>query len=85
MRIEPLIPIQARCNTKDMVLVMHVEMVREQLGGSPETNIGNMDKEEREENRRLWNNMFGYNRRWLIEIIISAFKRMFGDHMHSRN
>ncbi|MCY4491361.1 MAG: transposase, partial [Thaumarchaeota archaeon] len=56
-----------------------------QLGGSPETNIGNMDKEEREENRSLWKSKVGYNRRWLIEIIISAFKRMFGDHMHSRN
>ena len=28
---------------------------------------------------QCWN-----GRRWLIEIIISAFKRMFGDHMHSR-
>ncbi|MCY4490355.1 MAG: hypothetical protein OXC46_02700 [Thaumarchaeota archaeon] len=54
MRIEPLIPIHARCNAKDVVLVMHGKMMQDQLGGSPETNIGNMDKEEREENRRLW-------------------------------
>ncbi|MCY4490227.1 MAG: hypothetical protein OXC46_02045 [Thaumarchaeota archaeon] len=44
-----------------------------------------MDKEEREENRRLWKSKVGYNRRWLIEIIISAFKRIFGDHTHSHN
>ena len=84
--IEPLIPIQTRCTTKGKGTGdAWGEKVRDQLGGSPETNIGNMDKEEREENRRLWKSKVGYNRRWLIEIIISAFKRLFGDHMHSRN
>ena len=43
-----------------------------------------MDSKEREENSMYWKSRIGYNRRRLIEIIISAFKRMFGDCMHLR-
>ena len=85
MGIRPLIPIQARCNARGMGTGdTWGEAVREQLGGSPETRIGSIGMEEREENKRYWKSKVGYNRRWLIEIIISAFKRMFGVHMHSR-
>lgn len=85
MGIRPLIPIQARCNARGMGTGdAWGEAVREQLGGSPETRIGGIGMEEREENKMYWKSRVGYNRRWLIEIIISAFKRMFGDHVHSR-
>ena len=83
--IRPLIPVQARCTARGRGTGdAWGDAVREQLGGSPETRIGRMGREEREENSRYWRSRVGYNRRWLIEIIISAFKRMFGDHMHSR-
>lgn len=85
MGIRPLIPIQARCNARGMGTGdAWGEAVREQLGGSPETRVSSIGTDEREENKRYWKSRVGYNRRWLIEIIISAFKRMFGDHMHSR-
>ncbi len=60
------------------------EAVRDQLGGGPEARVDRMGTREREENVRYWKARKGYGRRWLIEIIISAFKRMFGDHVHSR-
>ena len=25
----------------------------------------------------------GYGRRWLVEIVLSAFKRIFGEHLYS--
>ena len=85
MGIRPLIPIQARCNARGKGTGdAWGEAVRRQFGGSPETRIDSIGMEEREENKRYWKSTVGYNTRWLIEIIISAFKRMFGDHMHSR-
>ena len=52
--------------------------------GSQNAQIGTMDVQEKEENKSYWKSMVEYGKRWLIEIIISAFKRMFGDHLHSR-
>ncbi len=60
------------------------EAVRDRPGGGPEARAGRVGTREREENVRYWKARKGYGRRWLIEIIISAFKRMFGDHAHSR-
>lgn len=83
--IRPLIPIQTRCNARGKSTGdAWGEAVREQFGGSPEARVGGIGTEEREENKRYWKSTVGYNRRWLIEIIISACKRMSGDHMHSR-
>jgi len=58
--------------------------VREQLGGDQSARVDKLDVQEREENKRYWKSTVGYGRRWIIEIIISAFKRMFGDHLHAR-
>lgn len=85
MGIRPLIPISTRCNARGKGTGDAWGLaVREQLGGSPETRIDGMGEEEKEENKRYWKSRVGYGRRWLIEIIISAFKRMFGDHVQSR-
>ena len=85
MGIRPPIPVQTRCTARGKGTGdAWGKAVREQLGGSPETRIGSISSKEREENSMYWKSRIGYNRRWLIEIIISAFKRMFGDCMHSR-
>ena len=85
MGVRPLIPVQTRCTalgkgTGDAWGLA----VRDQIGGSMKTSIDGIKAEEREENKKRWKSRVGYGRRWLIEIIISAFKRMFGDHVQSR-
>jgi len=52
---------------------------RRQLGGGPEERIGDLTKEERLENLRYWKSTVGYGRRWIVEIVISALKRMFSE------
>ena len=58
-------------------------LVRRQLGGGPEEKIGDLPTEERLENRLYWRCTVGYNERWLVEIVISALKRMFGESVMS--
>ena len=58
------------------------EMVLEQLGGSKNTTpaeLAAMNKDKREANRKTWKKDIGYGRRWLVEIVFSAFKRNYGD------
>ncbi len=40
------------------------------LGGSPESPIFCLSDEEKTENKQYWKAVKGYNRRWIIEIII---------------
>ncbi len=54
-------------------------LVRWQLGGGPEVPVGNLSKEERQENLRYWKSTVGFGSRWIVEIVISAIKRMFGE------
>ncbi len=58
--------------------------VKEQLGGSADMHVKGRTAEQKKENRRYWKSTVGYGKRWRIEIIISAFKRMFGEHLLSR-
>ncbi len=58
-------------------------LVRRHLGGGPEEKIGDLPTEERLENRQYWKGTVGYNERWLVEIVISALKRMFGESVMS--
>ena len=58
--------------------------MRRQLGGSPTARIDRLSDAEKEENKEFWKAIIGYERSWIVEIIISAFKRMFGDHLHLR-
>ncbi len=58
--------------------------VKEQLGGSADMHVKGLTVEQKKENRRYWKSTVGYDKRWRIEVIISAFKRMFGEHLFSR-
>ena len=53
--------------------------VRDQLGGSPEGSVGTLTGRQKRENQRRWKRRVGYGRRWVVEIVFSAFKRMFGE------
>ena len=45
-----------------------------------------MDKDERETNRKEWKKKrMKYGKKWLVEIVISSFKRFFGDAVVARN
>jgi len=61
--------------------------VREQLGGSLTAHIGGLSDDAKKENRRYWKSRVGYGQRWIVEIIIiiiSAFKRLFGNSVSAR-
>ncbi|MCE2614709.1 MAG: IS5 family transposase [Nitrosopumilus sp. (ex Thoosa mismalolli)] len=53
--------------------------VRDQLGGSPTSPVGTLTKEQKAENQKKWKKRVRYGRRWTVEIVISAFKRIFGE------
>ena len=53
--------------------------VRDQLGGSPTSPVGTLTDKQRAQNRKEWKRSVRYGRRWTVEIVISAFKRMFGE------
>ena len=53
----------------------------EQLGGgvSDPKKFAQLTNEEREANRKKWKKRVKYGNRWISEIVISSFKRLFGD------
>ena len=55
--------------------------VRRFKGGSSSAKIDQLTDKEAEENIRYWKRSTEHNKRWIVEIVISAFKRMFGDHL----
>jgi len=47
--------------------------------------IGGLSDDAKKENRRYWKSRVEYGQRWIVEIIIiSAFKRLFGNSVHAR-
>ena len=46
--------------------------------------FAHLTKEERESNRKKWKKRVKYGLRWLVEIVISSFKRLFGDSVAAR-
>ncbi len=58
--------------------------VREQLGGSLTAHIEGLSDDTKKENRRYWKSRIEYGQRWIVEIIISAFKRLFGNSVSAR-
>ena len=55
--------------------------VLDQLGGGV-TNprqFAALDEKQRERNRKEWKNAVGYGGRWNVEIVFSAFKRIFSN------
>ena len=57
--------------------------VREQLGGSADSHVWKMSDDEKRRFREEWKKKVEYGKRWLVEIVFSAFKRMFGEHLYS--
>ncbi len=78
--IKPLIRLLTSCNAKGKGTGdKWGRLVRWQLGGGPEVPVGDLSKEERQENLRYWKSTVGFGSRWIVEIVISAIKRMFGE------
>ncbi len=78
--IRPLIRLLTSCNAKGRGSGDKWGLlVRWQLGGGPEEPVGSLSKEERQENLRYWKSTIGFGIRWIVEIVISAIKRMFGE------
>ena len=57
--------------------------VRDQLDGSACSPIGKLSDDEKRHAQKEWKKRTGYGRRWLMEIVFSAFKRMSGEHLYS--
>ena len=58
------------------------EAVLDQFGGGKDTTpaqLAAMDEWERKSNRRKWMERVGCGTRWLVDIVISAFKRTYSD------
>ena len=55
--------------------------VLEQLGGgiTNPREFAALDEKQREENRKEWKKTVGYGERWNVEIVFSAFKRIFSN------
>ena len=58
-------------------------VVRKQLGGSADGHVWKMPDGEKRRFREEWKKKVEYGKRWLVEIVFSAFKRMFGEHLYS--
>ena len=57
--------------------------VREQLGGSADSHAWKMPDDEKRRFQEEWKKKVEYGKRRLVEIVFSAFKRMFGEHLYS--
>ena len=86
--ITPNIRVQTNSNTRaNVVDRCRSEVVLEQLGGPDATprELAKLTDDEREVNRKKWKKKVKYNLRWLVEIVISAFKRNYGDDVMAKN
>ena len=60
--------------------------VLEQLGGKggcTDQDLNRMIRDERLANRKGWKERVRYGLRWIVEIVISAFKRIFGESIRA--
>ena len=59
--------------------------VLDQLGGgiTNPKELAALDEKQREENRKEWKKAVGYGGRWNIEIVFSAFKRIFSNSVRA--
>ena len=58
------------------------EQACDQLGAG-EQNVAGLPTEDKEANREEWKKLNGYGKRWIVEIVFAAFKRMFGESVSS--
>lgn len=57
--------------------------VLDQLAGDSPKEFYRMVDDMRRENLKAWKNRVNYGRRWLVEIVFSSFKRMFGESVRA--
>ena len=55
--------------------------VRDQMGGSRAAQHVEQLSPEKAENQTYWKARRIYSKRWVVEYVFSAFKRMLGEHM----
>ncbi len=80
--VEPLIRIRGNSNTRSNgVDRSRTNAVLDQLGGgiTDPKKFAALNTGKREENREQWKIRVGFGKRWNVEIVFSAFKRIFGD------
>lgn len=66
------------------VILARPEAVRAQLGGGcTAQDLAKLTKAERRKFQKQWMKDQKYGRRWLVEIVISAFKRMLGESVRA--
>ena len=75
--------IDANCRA-DGVDRARSEAVLERLGGGcTAAQLAKMGKDERKRRQKEWKERVGYNSRWMVEIMISAFKRLLGEALRA--
>ena len=85
--ITPVIRVRKDANARaDGVDRARSKAVLEQLGGgATPAELASLGEREREENRKKWKTRVRYGMRWLVEIVISALKRTYGDFVTARD
>ena len=58
--------------------------VWDQFGGSNPNQVKWLPDDEKKNNQKEWKARVGYGKRWIVEIVFSAFKRMFGEYISAR-
>lgn len=83
--IRPIIRVNVASNARsDGVDRSRAAAVLDQLvGGAGPRELAGMTKAEREANRAEWKKRVNYGVRWMVEIVISSFKRRFGSSVRS--
>lgn len=86
--ITPIIRVRINSGTRSKGVDRSRTMaVLDQLGGKGDcTNyeLHRMRNEERRANQKEWKGDVRYGLRWIVEIVISAFKRVFGESVRAR-
>ena len=60
------------------------EAVLDQLGGGcTAARFAGMGKDERKKRQKEWKERVGYSSRWMVEIIMSSFKRLLGEALRA--
>ena len=83
--VEPIIRVNVTSNARaGGVDRSRPAAVLDQLaGGAGPRELAGMSRGEREENRAKWKKRVNYGARWIVEIVISSFKRRFGSAVQS--
>ena len=81
-RVKPIIRISTNATTRSRGIGRSRTMAAcDQLGGgtTDPKEFADLTHEQREANRKEWKKREQYGKRWLVEIVISSFKRLFGN------